>query len=86
MEPILSWVFTSLGYSPFPLRLRRFAQPPLSHFLATNAETGVATVPQSLDTREDRLASREAADPSEVSVLVIGSHRRSKRESMCRTR
>jgi hypothetical protein len=47
-----------------------FERPPLTHFLARDAETARPTVPQSLNEQEDGLVSRETADPCEIPVLV----------------
>jgi hypothetical protein len=70
VEPILSWVFTSLGCSPFLPRPCHIAWPPLSHFPTTGVATTGVVMPQSVDAQEDWLVSRETADPSEVSVLI----------------
>ena len=71
LEPILSWVFTSLGFSPLLPWPCRFARPPLSHLDLAGAETATRPVPQSVSEQEDWLASLEAADPFEVPVLVF---------------
>jgi hypothetical protein len=44
---------------------------PLSHLDSGGAETAPGPVPQSISEQEDWLASLEAADPSEVFVLVL---------------
>jgi hypothetical protein len=56
---------------PLPATIGPNARSPLSHFDFGGVETTPASVPQSLGEQEDWLASREAADPSEVSVLVF---------------
>jgi hypothetical protein len=47
-----------------------FTWSPLTHLDQADTEATTSSVPQSLNEQEDWLASLEAADPSEVSVLV----------------
>jgi len=54
-----------------PATTRPNARSPLEHFNSEGAEATSLSVPQSLSEQEDWLTSLEAADPSEVLVLVF---------------
>jgi len=53
-----------------PAMTTPIAQSPLTHLVGTDTEAATSTVPQSLNEQEVWLASLEAADPSEVCVLI----------------
>lgn len=70
-DPLLG--FHLPGVFPLPATATPDVQPPLSHLDFADTEAATSSVPQSLNEQEGWLVSLEAADPSEISVLVFSA-------------
>jgi hypothetical protein len=67
-DPLLDFQLPGV-FAP-PAMTTPFMRSPLAHFIGPDTEAAVSTVPQSISEQEIWLASLEAADPSEVLVLI----------------
>lgn len=82
-EPILSWVFISLGYSP-PLALPCRCMASSHALQVAGARATTALCLRVSTTKEVGLPLSRAADPFEISVLIFGEHPRPKPLGPCR--